>query len=119
VPNEQFFSQKQISSIASDYNAMVFTISQLINKIDTMSLVRVTKVTNAGGVSPVGYINAQLLVNQLTVNDNRRIKQRCKIWPNNIKMRITNKAAKFIDNGYRHFAILVFWYDNQSININQ
>jgi len=66
VPNEQFFSQKQISSIASDYNAMVFTISQLINKIDTMSLVRVTKVTNSGGVSPVGYINAQLLVNQLT-----------------------------------------------------
>jgi len=66
VSNEQYFSQKQISSIASDYNAMVFTISQLINKIDTMSLVRVTKVTNAGGVSPVGYINAQLLVNQLT-----------------------------------------------------
>jgi len=66
LADEQFFGHKQLSSVASDYNAMVFTISQLVNKIDTMTLVRVTKVTNAGGVSPVGYINAQLLVNQLT-----------------------------------------------------
>lgn len=66
MANEQFFSQKHLQSGASEYNAMVFTISQLINKINTMALVMVTKVSNNGGVSPVGYVSVQLLVNQLT-----------------------------------------------------
>ena len=66
MANEQFFSQKHIQSGASEYNAMVFTMSQLINKINTMSLVVVKTVSNSGDTSPVGFVSVQPLVNQLT-----------------------------------------------------
>lgn len=47
----------------TDFDAQSFLIESLINKISTLTLVRVMAVTNAGGVSPVGSVDIQPLVN--------------------------------------------------------
>ena len=61
---EQYFSQKKLQTMASDYNAAVYMISQITSKINTMALV-VVKAVNATGVNPVGYVSVQPLVNQI------------------------------------------------------
>lgn len=48
-----------------DYNGISFVISQLIAKIQTATLVKVISCTNDGGLSPVGRVNIQPLVNQI------------------------------------------------------
>ena len=44
---------------------MQFLISQALNRVSTATLVKVVSVTNAGGLSPVGFVDVQPLVNQL------------------------------------------------------
>jgi len=48
-----------------EYNRTTFVIRQLLNRIQTVTLVRVDAVTNAGGVSPVGFVDVTPLVNQI------------------------------------------------------
>lgn len=50
---------------ADDTNVQSFLIWQILRKISGAKLVQVVAVTNSGGVSPVGFVDVQPLVNQL------------------------------------------------------
>lgn len=50
---------------ADDYGAMLFVIQQALARLSTSTVVRVVAVTNAGGVTPVGFVDVQPLVNQV------------------------------------------------------
>jgi hypothetical protein len=53
------------NSGASEFNAVSFVVSQLIGRVGTATAVRVVAVTNAGGVTPVGFVDVLPLVNQV------------------------------------------------------
>lgn len=55
---------------AGAYGAVTFLVTQMLNRLNTCTLVRVIAVTNNGGVSPVGFVDVQPLVNQLDGNGN-------------------------------------------------
>lgn len=63
--NAGFAGQKSPTSSSSDFNASSFLIQQLLGRVRTIQLAQVMKVTNAGGVAPVGLLDVQLLVNML------------------------------------------------------
>jgi hypothetical protein len=50
---------------ADDYAATVFTIRQLLARMQTMTLVKVLACTNSGGITPVGTVDVQPLITQL------------------------------------------------------
>ena len=54
------------SDDAGGYNAQKFLITALLNQMNIGTLVKVTAVTNSGGLDPVGFVDVQPLVNQLT-----------------------------------------------------
>lgn len=54
---------------AGAFNAQAFLIQQFINRMNIGTLVRVQKVTNSGGLSPVGFVDVLPLVNQLAGDD--------------------------------------------------
>jgi hypothetical protein len=54
----------------NDFNANSFLIRQILNQTNTATLVMVKAVTNAGELSPVGYVDVLPLVNQLDGFDN-------------------------------------------------
>lgn len=60
--------QQQPTTPASEYNVLAFVVQSLLQKLQTVTLVRVVAVSNAGGVSPVGTVDVQPLVNQMTGN---------------------------------------------------
>lgn len=60
---------QQPSTTDSEYNSLVFVIQSLLRKLQTVTLVRVVAVSNEGGVSPVGTVDVQPLVNQRTGNN--------------------------------------------------
>lgn len=53
------------SSTWGEFNNMAFMVQQALGKMQTATLVRIESCTNAGGLSPVGYVNVTPLVNQL------------------------------------------------------
>jgi len=55
---------------ASEYNAQSFLVWQILRTISSARLVEVKAVTNAGSVSPVGFVDVLPLVNQLDGSDN-------------------------------------------------
>lgn len=50
---------------SGDFNAQSFLIQSLINRVNTSTLVQVVAVTNAGELSPVGFVDVLPMVNQL------------------------------------------------------
>ncbi|CAB3715278.1 oxidoreductase [Achromobacter marplatensis] len=64
---EQFgyTGQAQAGEGMGEYGALMFLISQSLARLSTATLVRVVSVTNDGGLSPVGFVDVQPLVNQL------------------------------------------------------
>lgn len=48
-----------------DYNQLLYVIRQVVNKICTLTLVKVISVTNNGTDAAVGFVDVQPLVNQL------------------------------------------------------
>jgi hypothetical protein len=52
-------------SASSDFNAITFLVQSLMSGMATATLVKVRGVTNAGGVSPVGFVDIQPMVNQV------------------------------------------------------
>lgn len=46
-------------------NAMAFLVKQALARVNTVTLVKVVAVKNAGGVEPVGFVDVQPLVNQI------------------------------------------------------
>lgn len=62
----ELFGQQDASTAASDFNTLRFIIEQRLMRIVTCALVKVVAVTNNGGITPVGMVDVQPLVNQLT-----------------------------------------------------
>lgn len=60
------FGQRALATDASTWNQIQFAIQQLLMQVQTLTLVQVVSVTNAGGLSPVGRVAVQPLVNQMT-----------------------------------------------------
>jgi hypothetical protein len=54
----------------SEFNATAFVIRQLIGRLATAMVVQVKSVTNSGGVSAVGFVDVQPLVNQIDPQGN-------------------------------------------------
>lgn len=50
----------------SEYNLLAFVFKQLLAKVQTVSLVQVIECSNAGGLSPVGTVTVQPMVNQVS-----------------------------------------------------
>jgi hypothetical protein len=48
----------------TEYNALSFLVRQMLAELSTSTLVKVTKVTNSGGVAAVGFVDVQPLVDQ-------------------------------------------------------
>lgn len=57
--------QADQTSGGSEFNAISFVFSQLLGRIATATLVQVKAVSNTGGVSPVGTVDIQPMVNQI------------------------------------------------------
>lgn len=69
TPAQSIFGQQDAGSGSSEYNAQLFAMTMLLAKrIRTLDLVQVQSCTNTGGVSPVGEVSVQVLVNQMTGN---------------------------------------------------
>lgn len=53
------------ASAASEYSAIEFIIRQALSRVRTATMVKVLAVTNSGGLSPVGTVDVQPLVQQV------------------------------------------------------
>jgi hypothetical protein len=64
---EQFgyAGQARAAEGGDEYGALMFVIGQSLARLNTATLVRILSVTNDGGLSPVGFVDVQPLVNQL------------------------------------------------------
>ena len=62
------------SDLTGDFNAMRYLAVSLLSEMETATLVKVVSCSNSGGVSPVGTVQVQPLVNQLD-GQNRPIAQ--------------------------------------------
>lgn len=54
-----------LEAMWGEYNQQTFVIQQLLNRVQTATLVQIQAVTNSGGVSPVGFVDVLPLVNQI------------------------------------------------------
>ena len=57
--------QQKPTSTWGEFNNIMFAVQQAIGKLQTATLVRVESCTNAGGLSPVGFVDVTPLVNQI------------------------------------------------------
>lgn len=64
----QVFGNQDVSTTDNDFNVMSFVFWMLMAKVQTCTLVKVLSCTNDGGVSAVGRVTVQPLVNQMTGN---------------------------------------------------
>ncbi len=60
-----YLGQAHSDSDVSEFHTLSFIIDQAINRVCTSTMVQVMSVTNAGGISPVGYVDVLPLVNQI------------------------------------------------------
>jgi hypothetical protein len=63
--NEGIQGSQFADSATSEFNADEFITWSIISRISTATLVQVKKVTNAGGVAAVGFVDIQPLVNMV------------------------------------------------------
>jgi hypothetical protein len=56
----------QPSNLWGVYNNLRFVIQQALANVQTATIVQVVACSNSGGVSPVGTVDVQILVNQIT-----------------------------------------------------
>lgn len=50
---------------SGQFNAQAFLVAQMIGRVNTATPVKVVAVTNAGDVSPAGFVDVQPLINQI------------------------------------------------------
>jgi hypothetical protein len=62
------YGQQTQEDTNGEYNALAFVIGRLLAKVQTMTVVKVIKCTNAGELAPVGFVDVQPMVNQMTGN---------------------------------------------------
>lgn len=55
---------------AGQYGAQIFVIKQMLSRLQTMTLVKVLSCSNSGGVSPVGFVDVQPMINQIDGDGN-------------------------------------------------
>jgi hypothetical protein len=65
MSQDSYLGQADGTSAGGDYNAHAFLVWQILQSVSGARLVRVISCTNSGGVSPVGFVDVQPLVNQL------------------------------------------------------
>lgn len=65
---EKYYGNVQPSDDASAYNELVFQIHAIMKRVNTCMPVQVTAV-KAGGLGPVGFVDVQVMVTQLTGNN--------------------------------------------------
>ncbi|EIF30973.1 hypothetical protein BCh11DRAFT_06485 [Burkholderia sp. Ch1-1] len=72
MPNDQlgYRGAADATSGGSPYSENLFLIHQVLAAVSTAKLVRVEAVTNAGDLSPVGFVDVLPLVNQLDGENN-------------------------------------------------
>ncbi|CAG4888016.1 Gp138 family membrane-puncturing spike protein [Paraburkholderia saeva] len=72
MPNDQlgYRGAADATSGGSPFNENLFLIHSVLAMLSTAKLVRVEAVTNAGDLSPVGFVDVLPLVNQLDGEDN-------------------------------------------------
>ena len=54
-----------LQAALGEFDRIAFMVQQALGKMQTATLVRIESCTNAGGLSPVGYVDVTPLVNQL------------------------------------------------------
>lgn len=59
-------SIQQPSDVATEYGTLRFIIESLLSRVSTCTLVRVVACTNTGGLTPVGTVDVQPLVNMIS-----------------------------------------------------
>ncbi len=64
-------SQQTNADVATDYATLRYVIQQLLARVATCTLVRVVACTNSGGVSPVGTVDVQPVVDMQTADGTR------------------------------------------------
>lgn len=66
TPANAVFGTQTPQVEGSGYNILTFLVQQMLAKVNTCAVVSVVACTNDGGVSPVGTVDVQPLVNQMT-----------------------------------------------------
>lgn len=64
--NDNYEGQQGAFAALDEVTRLQFIISQMLNDMQTISLVEVVAVTNDGGLSPVGTVDVRPLVHQMT-----------------------------------------------------
>ena len=65
MSNDLSIGQVRPTTDGGDFNQISFVIHQALSKMQTCTLVKIISCTNAGGVSPVGTVDVQPMVNQI------------------------------------------------------
>jgi hypothetical protein len=60
--------QQGVGTTVSEFNTLTFVVQMMLQKVQTVTLVKVISCSNSGGLSPVGTVTVQPLVNQMTGN---------------------------------------------------
>ena len=63
---EEYFGQKDLSTAESPFSVMQFIVSQFVNKLATVALVRIVAVRSEGGFAPAGLVDVNPMVHQMT-----------------------------------------------------
>src|ERR1700759_967278 len=66
-----YYSNFPTGGASGDYNALSFMMQQHMKRMNTTTLVKVINVTNAGELSPVGFVDIQPLVDLVDGNNVR------------------------------------------------
>jgi phage baseplate assembly protein gpV len=61
-------SQQNSADVATDYATLRFVIERMLSRVATCTLVKVVSCTNSGGVSPVGTVNVQPVINMVAAD---------------------------------------------------
>jgi len=70
VSSEGYVGTQGPESRANEFNAVEFVITQLLNKRNYTTLVQVMAVRSAGEVAPVGFVDVQIMLNQIDAAGN-------------------------------------------------
>jgi hypothetical protein len=64
--NPPVFGKQTPGSARTEYNMLAFVFKQLLSRVQTVTLVQVISCSNNGGISPVGTVTVQPMVNQIS-----------------------------------------------------
>lgn len=68
MSNNSVYGQETPGTVNSEYNTLAFVIGQILASVQTLTLAKVISCTNNGGLSPIGTVVIQPIINQMTGN---------------------------------------------------